>query len=345
MDYPHPRLERYATSLDAHETSRDWVVNGRFGRRDRGLADTAACSATLAALRPKLTKADLSSPEAFRHSGWRRTRRRVSEALRSAGVPYARANRFDSCGQKVWLCGYKDDPERYVLVGNYCRDRFCQPCNAARSRFIAAAVAERVQVSTHRFITLTLQSRDEPLRLLLQKLQRSWSKLKQCGFWRRAVLGGISFLEVKRNLVRRRWNVHLHAIVHGTFLPQKLLASEWKRITEGSYVVDIRLVRDPHAVSRYVAKYATKGINPSQLGDNDELVEAIRAMRGVRTITTFGDWRRIQLRPAPTTDELIPIAPLRWVLEAASAEQAAAVAILAKLTHTRYTDYPGTQFR
>jgi len=138
-------------------------------------------------------------------------------------------------------------------------------------------------------------------------------------------------LELTRNGVTGLWHPHLHLIVEGTYMPVGELSRRWLAVTGDSPIVDISLVRDDAAVARYVAKYLCKAIPAVIVRDPASLDAAMLALKGRRTITTFGRWRGFDL-DAPPSDEIWDcIAPLDAILADARAGDPAARAILAQL--------------
>jgi len=185
----------------------------------------------------------------------------------------------------------------------------------ARSAAIADALQAHLTGERHRFITLTIRSNTEPLALLLEKLTDAFRRLQRSNLWRQTVKGGIGFLEVKRFPERRRWHPHLHLIVHGSYVPQRALARLWQQITGDSYIVDVRAVKQVREAVQYVTKYATKTVDQATVREHDALVEAIDALKGKRSMMTFGDWRRIKLRRTQEPDDYEPVCNLGTLLE------------------------------
>jgi len=141
-----------------------------------------------------------------------------------------------------------------------------------------------------RFITLTLRQTDEPLKTVLDTLLSSYKRLRNQKIWKKNVTAAVGVVEIKKGRDGRRWNVHLHVLCTGFFLAQKDLSDAWRLASGGSFVVDVRAVRD-HAVGvGYVAKYATKGWASEVAADQDALLECIVSLRGRRLFITSGGW-------------------------------------------------------
>jgi hypothetical protein len=192
-------------------------------------------------------------------------------------------------------------------------------------------VLDRLHGHRARFLTLTLRSHHQSLTELLDKLNACFTRLRTRPLWRKAVTGGVSFIEVKWNDELQRWNVHLHAIIQGTYMHQALLSKLWKRITGDSLIVDIRAVRDNAHVTRYVTKYASKPLSHTVVLDPDRLDEAIHALKGRRLATTLGDWRGVLLTPKQDEESWENLGYLDVMYRDASAGNAFAISVLSSL--------------
>lgn len=268
----------------------------------------------------------------FRHSCWHPTRVRVWRALQEANASQSRLDSFETCGLHAWVLESTTNPGQYRVASDKCHDRFCLMCGNERSRIIAANVIARLRGKPARFLTLTLRSRQEPLADTITRLYKSFARLRQRRLWKRSVTGGVAFLEVKRSNDCNHWHVHLHALLQGKYLNSRELSRTWKQITTDSYIVDIRIVRDESAATRYVAKYASKPLDPTATRQHHALTEAIIALRGRRLCLTFGTWRGVVLTESTDTDEWEAVAPLSELLQRAAAGDGSARKILNALT-------------
>lgn len=267
----------------------------------------------------------------FRHSGWKPHRDRVFAALILAGAPQARLDRFDQCGCNAWLLRSLDQPGRYKLSSNKCHDRFCRPCGNERSRLIAANVRKNLAGKLQRFLTLTLKADKTTLVAAIAKITLCFARLRNRKEWTRRVTGGVAFLEIKRSKLNNRWHVHLHVIIEGSYLPKEWLSKTWLKITGDSFIVDIRLVKNPDVTIRYVTKYAAKPIDAATIRDDDRLLEAIQALSGRRLAITFGDWRGTSLTDPIDDGDWETICPLNDLLRRASQQDHQAMTLLAIL--------------
>lgn len=238
--------------------------------------------------------------DSHRHSCWAGDRGRVVTALAAADQTPSRQRAFANCGRGGWVLKRQDKPGEYAVVPKYCHDRFCVPCARQRAFVVQKNLSSQLPDEPLRFVTLTLRSKTEPLKELVDRLRDSFTKLRKHPFWTKHVLGGVGFIEVKWAKHAERWHPHLHLLTHGTFIDQAQLSKIWNDITGGSFIVDVRLVRDRKDALRYVTKYATKGWDPETFRHPDRLAECIRAMKGRKLCHAFGDWSKLCLTRADT---------------------------------------------
>jgi hypothetical protein len=285
------------TSLDPHETN----VQKPCPPEGEGLRDA--------------TELEL----AFRHSGWQNTRSRVFSALSLTAAGVQRLQRFATCGTGCWVQRTVTHPRRYKLAANYCHDRFCTPCCTAAAQTIGRNLAVHADRKTIRFLTLTKRSDNDDLAITIDTLNAAFRRLRYRHTWKTHVTGGAAFLEVKWNQTPGRWHAHLHVLIEGRYFDQALIKAEWQAVTGDSFIVDIRRVPTGRGVINYVAKYATKGIDTKTTHNPPRLRQAIVALHGRRTSTTFGTWRGMQLhRPDDDGDweMFMPLADLIYQKDA-----------------------------
>jgi hypothetical protein len=278
---------------------------------------------------------DLDPCVEFRHSGWAPVRRKVQAALAEAGTSEAALARFSTCGCHAWI-------QRHVTTGNHrlvsshCHNRWCTPCQKQRARMVAHAINEYIGTRTVRFITLTLKHTSDPLKDQLDRLYESFARLRRQRIWKAAVGGGLAICEVTL-AADLRWHPHLHILCTGRYLPHRLLAEAWQRTTGDSHIVDIRLARGSADVSRYIAKYVSKGVSQSVFRHQPSLVEAIKALHGRRLLLTFGSWRDFSVTNGSVdldaSGEWQTIGSLRHALELASSGDEHWQRIVSELRH------------
>lgn len=242
-----------------------------------------------------------SSPiQTRRHANWQPLRALTAAALAAANFPTLQLDRFRMCGANAWLLRNKNDPATHKFVLNTCKMRLCRPCAAERAALIRANLLEAVKDREIRFLTLTLKSTDEPLRLTVARLHAYFRQLRRKPLFSKRVVGGAAFVEVTRNAQTCLWHVHLHCLIEGKFLPKEALSRDWLAITGDSYIVDIRRPLSTAGIANYVTKYVTKPFNPGDKTNLKDLTMAAQALEHAKLASTFGSWRRLHVLTGPS---------------------------------------------
>lgn len=195
-----------------------------------------------------------------------------------------------------------------------------------------------------RMITLTLKSTDEPLADQLANLEAAFRRLRQMRVWKATQIGGRSVIEITYNVRTEQWHPHLHVLTCGKFLAQETLARMWKRATGGSYVVDIRAIKNAHEVANYLSSYLGKP--PALEGAaNPEALwwEHWTALRKKQMLKTFGKCPEIVVPREPgededTTDEWEPLGSLNVIVYRAERGDVIAQNILAGLAKKEWSE-------
>jgi hypothetical protein len=275
----------------------------------------------------------------FRHSFWRHRRNLTRDALHNADVPTPRLERFDACGSIAWVMRSADDPVRYRLASNRCRDRWCEACQVEQRRIIAMNLRDALPNHRLRLITLTIKATSLPLAAQLDKLHRSFAKFRKHPKIRQKLHGGLAFIEITLNPTNHLWHPHIHCLCSGSFLPQTLARQIWHAVTGDSYIVDVRAIGNTKTAAGHFTKYAAKAINHAVWRDTERFTEAIIALRGRRTFNAFGTWRNFSLsRPPDDQTEWTYLAPLWLVIDRATSGVVPARNILRLLSKENPTD-------
>lgn len=217
-----------------------------------------------------------------------RSRARIIDVLAGAEDAIG-AKRIERMGQccRCPIVGCSSDGEFSVAL-NRCRDRLCPLCASFRAREAADRIQQRTQSMTApRFLTLTLREDGEPLRCRMERLAESFRKLRQRGEWRDHVRGGIYAIQVTRGSDGAGWHVHLHVVWDGRFWEQRSISRMWEEVTGDSPVVDVRAVVDRAQAAKYISRYVAHTDSVAGWSD-DAIIEYAIAMRGRRTLHTFG---------------------------------------------------------
>ena len=129
-------------------------------------------------------------------------------------------------------------------------------------------------------MTLTQKNR-ESLEGCVGDLREAWKKLRRREPYKEIWQGGLYAVEAVNK--GRGWHVHLHVLVEGGYVSQRLLARDWQELT-GDYIVDIREVDAIYGL-RYTLKYLKKA--PTVSGHEDEYNEVLK---GTRLVQAWGSW-------------------------------------------------------
>lgn len=280
-------------------------------------------------------QADATLSQVFRHSGWARGRARVADSLQRTMQSVSRILSFAGCGDGAYVLKSNENPPRYRVAGSSCHDRFCQMCAQERSKAIALNCLQAIGTQRVRLVTLTLRQQHRPLSVSIDCLYQAFRKLQRLKPWRQRVKAGVGFLELIYKEQTSLWNVHLHLLVTGTFIPKRDLSKWWLSVTGDSMIVNIKLPGGPEGVVSYVTKYASKPLNASYLYDQAALDEAVVALKGRRMCTTFGGWRGVLLVDHPDEEAWENLGSLDdWIRRAADGDEEAAT-ILRQINATR----------
>lgn len=241
-------------------------------------------------------------PQDTQEQAWRfrhvmQERSKLLALLQDDACPPGHFRRFRNCGRNAWI---EQSPSsgRLRVVVESCKLRWCPACarqrSAKLSRWIREVATTR-PTADWKLITLTYRHSGRPLAEQLGNFKADFRRLRQRSTWKNRITGGIAILEVKRSSRTDAWHPHVHVLCSGKYLPHNELKRAWMSITKGSWIVDIRPVRDPENAISYVTKYITKAMDPSLLNDATHLAEYIQATHATRTVVKFGNWPKFEL--------------------------------------------------
>lgn len=285
----------------------------------------SAISRELGPVRPETRKSETT----FRHSGWQPLRQRVRAALVDLGTSSGVLERFDNCGSNAWILRTALPPFRYKISADYCKNRWCVPCQTARAALIAHNLHHRIHHRRCKLITLTIRHSSRTLPEQIDHLYKSFSALRRRKIWQDAVSGGAAVLELHHTGKANGWHPHLHIVAEAGFIPQKELAADWHAITRDSFVVDVRAITRTVSAARYVTKYLSKPLAKGIHERHGFLVEAVEALHGRKQVLTFGTWREFSLTETPDDDtEWVMVGELYALIDAGARGDDSARAIL-----------------
>jgi hypothetical protein len=253
-----------------------------------------------------------------------------------AGVSNSAAIAYQACGKKRVLVYDSREPSTVRLVPTCCKSRWCDRCAASRAARIRKNIDGSPIAGACRLITLTQKHSRTALTDQIDRLLKTFKKLRQTANWTERVRGGAYFLELTHNPDTKTWHPHLHILATGTYYDHADLKRDWMRVN-GSEIVHVSYVRSTAAVKNYVTKYLTKPLQHSDDLPNAKLVEAIRAIHSRRLVDTFGEWRGFRLLKKPDTSTRQVLGDL-WDLKDFARKGSALAARILQLWENRPLD-------
>lgn len=249
-----------------------------------------------------------------------------------------RIERFNECGTRAWLQWSPSRQARRVIA-NCCRQRHCPACrswHARRTRSQIAYAMTGSRPNDWKLVTLTKRHSSAPLAVQLDHLAADFRRLRQRQIWRSAVAYGYAVIEITWSAETNQWHPHLHILARSRYIPQRDLSQNWRSITHGSFIVDIRAVKQLQYAINYVTAYVCKPPSATVFESDDLLAEWYAATTARRSLIAFGTNRPY----APLEewdgfpDDWEWEQPLSPVLEAANAGDPKALAVLNTIAYT-----------
>jgi hypothetical protein len=211
---------------------------------------------------------------------WKGHRRRELSLL-------SQADRYEICSMQYAKIGCTSCGR--VFIGpRRCETRICESCAqkyAARIRGRQMAIAAHLVPKGGRrllFLTLTQKThpRYRPQSCDARRVFRNTRKLMN-HFWpRKEGCGAFAVLEVGQD-----WNLHVHALVYGHYVPQEDISNLWLKLTGDSRVVWIKEARGAQKYINYLLKYIAK---PPKFENPKKAAQYLDLMLGVRRVRTYG---------------------------------------------------------
>lgn len=197
---------------------------------------------------------------------------------------------FAACRSSAWFVREKTTGEVRVHARS-CKNRFCPFCSRSKAYFISHNVHQWVKtLDRPKLLTLTLQHSSAPLGDQIGSLYRHFRNWRNRSPMKTTIRGGVWFVQVTLNAETYTWHPHLHIILDADYVPQKVLADKWLKVTKTSSVLDIRQIRSPEKAADYVARYVAR---PGKISDMpvDYRAEIYTTFGGLRSCGCFGTAR------------------------------------------------------
>lgn len=189
-----------------------------------------------------------STPATSRGKGGKLAARRQPVPLSFSGA-LARTAAQTFCGTGS-VYGIAPDLSQLIIIPIRCKSWDCPVCGPKRLTQMTAKICSGLP---SKFITLTLKPYpNETLASMFDNVKAAWTKLVKRI---RREFGPFEYVltwELTKN-----GTPHAHVAARAGYIPQNWLSRQWRDLT-GSPVVDIRAVKRPQDIARYVTKYMTK---------------------------------------------------------------------------------------
>lgn len=223
-------------------------------------------------------------------------------------------DRLKSCRKFAFF--YRNNETGHLRVqSTRCKLRWCPICRDVSRMIVTTAVDGWLRRRKFpKMLTFTLKHSDDDLLTQINRIYKSFQKIRQRVFFKKNVTGGVWFFQLKLNPLTEQWHPHIHCLVDGKFLSQSKLKDLWLKITGDSFVVDVRPVKDLDNASTEVARYATSPADLTNMSF-EHAWEVFDATEGKRICGTWGDAKGIVLHPTPQddSDEWSKIADFTWI--------------------------------
>lgn len=175
-------------------------------------------------------------------------------------------------------CGHQ-----YVAEIN-CGDRLCRHCGEKAAWRLRKRYLDNIRkIRNPRLLTLTLPTTKDLTKARVRFIRASFSKLRRRRYVEARMKGGLYSIEIKKS--RCRWNIHIHALVTGSYMHQAEISRLWQKIT-GAVIVDIRKAWGIVNGLDYILKYIAKPPIFRDISDQDAYR---KSMKGFRLIQDFGN--------------------------------------------------------
>jgi hypothetical protein len=255
---------------------------------------------------------------AYVHSGTtskhflnRRKRKKISETLavkrksRLEIVKYLNqlgevnyADSMSKCGSKwsVMSCG---EHIASKIPFHRCNIRFCPSCANRRSAkfvkkyvpYVSAFLKQNARFKPC-LLTLTQKKQSgESKRDARERILKSFKKFIRRKFFSEYFAGGIWACEVTESESGNHCHLHIF-IFRRKFIDEKLLKSEWSKVSPGAKNLNIKLIDGTDGIEsglREVIKYISKPIPADDLTLSS--VKQVLQLKGLRMLDTFGEFR------------------------------------------------------
>ena len=213
----------------------------------------------------------------------------------------AKISRFIACGSKAFV-EYSRNADEFRLRADHCGNRVCPACQRAYAFKLTRRLTDLFAHSRSNpplFVTLTLKPSHAPLPDILRNLKAFFRRLRATPLWKAAVRYGVAVVEVTRGRRNDHWHAHLHCVAWSDYLDARKLSALWRKITVGSFIVDVKRVKTSDDVAAYVASYLTKPPDDAVLNSATNTAEWYQASTRQHWVIRFGSRKLLPPRTDP----------------------------------------------
>lgn len=215
-----------------------------------------------------------------------------------------RSRAWRGCRTSAWFVQHENTGEIRV-ASKRCHLRWCPLCSRVDRFATTQSVKEKLlSVKSPRFITLTLKHSSNDLSDQIDHLYDSWRRIRRQKQWKEHVDGGVWFFQIKWIESSQEWHPHIHILCTGKYFPQDILSRLWNKASSGSWIVDVRAVKDVDKAAEYVARYATEPVNLCDL-PGELPIKVYDSLYSRRIKGSFGSWNDVSLVAAPPEDSAV----------------------------------------
>ncbi len=241
-----------------------------------------------------------------------------------------RVTRFQQCGGYAWVA---EDPAtgRLFLQPETCKLRICPVCRRRTQAKACARVLDFMNQSPNakwQFQTFTLRHSPAPLPAQLDRLVKSFRRLRQRKLWRSHVITGYAVIEVTfhpagsyspvgRLRAFDEWHPHLHVVARTDFIPWGPLRQAWLEVTGDSDNIDCEQCESSSHAAHYVSKYLGKPPDDALHGNPKRAAEYYWSLQSRRLLMPFGDTNKHQPPPPPPPCRSVRVALFARLLASA----------------------------
>ncbi len=157
---------------------------------------------------------------------------------------------IDGCPYATTITGYSMSLESWVMIAIRCKRWGCRHCGERKIIHFGHRVTG---AEPNRLITLTVDTK------LYEKPREAYDKtrraLTQLATRLRRKHGEFEYFRVLET-TKKGWP-HYHLVVRSDYIPQKTISTLWAELT-GATIVDVRTIKKPSHVYKYIIKYLGK---------------------------------------------------------------------------------------